>query len=343
MNAGRIRVEVPTRLLVHVLVREDGTVDAGELYAVAGILGMTDQQVRLCVKRLVAEGRFTHEGRGRKAVLRATADATGSFAPDAAFVRHAYQQDRGLAPWDGTWHLFAFAVPEARRSARDALRDHLLRLGAAPVQGGFYVSANPIEELVEAEARALGVLSAVTFLTSGDLRMGTVDRPTDLAASLWPLAEIAERYERLAALAESCLAEIGDEGEKEAGDEGEKGAGDEGEKGAGNGDGAGAEKGRSDNRRSDNGPRADGGITEGPSDVERLTMAVELAAEFTRAMEPDPLLPPELLPHPWSGSRARALTATCWVRLLDDRPESGATARLPRLFGLYGDVLSRIG
>ncbi|MFE7400205.1 PaaX family transcriptional regulator C-terminal domain-containing protein [Streptomyces sp. NPDC057557] len=289
MNAGRGRAEVPTRLLVHALVREDGTVDAGELYAVAGILGMTDQQVRLCIKRLVAEGRFTHEGRGRKAVLRAARDATGSIAPDAAHVRHAYRQDHGLAPWDGTWHLFAFAVPEARRAARDALRDSLLRLGAAPVQGGFYVGANPIEHLVEAEARHLDVLDAVTFLTSNDLRMGTVDEPADLAAALWPLAEIADRYDRLACLAESCLAEI--------------------------------ESGKA------------------LSDAERLTMAVELAAEFTRAMEPDPLLPPELLPRPWPGSRARELTAACWTRLLQARPEGGDSTSMPRLFRLYGDVL----
>lgn len=126
---------IPTRTLVHALVRTDGTVDAGELYTVAGLLSMTDQQVRLCVKRLVAEGRFTHEGRGRKAVLRAVADPTGTIAPDAAHVRFAYRQDRGLDPWDGSWHLFAFAVPESARAARDALRDTLLGLGAAPLQG----------------------------------------------------------------------------------------------------------------------------------------------------------------------------------------------------------------
>lgn len=129
---GPSRPEVPTRLLVHALVREDGTVDAAELYGVAGLLGMTDQQVRLCVKRLVADGRFTQEGRGRKAVLRSVADPTGALAPDAAYVRHAYRQDAGHAPWDGVWHLFAFAVPEARRTTRDALRDTLLHLGAAP-------------------------------------------------------------------------------------------------------------------------------------------------------------------------------------------------------------------
>nr|BFE82290.1 hypothetical protein GCM10020093_048910 [Planobispora longispora] len=135
-------VEVPTRILVEGMVREDGTVDAGELYAVAGALGMTDQQVRLCVKRLVAEGRLTQEGRGRRALLRAADDVRRSIAPNAEFMRHMYRQDRGRAPWDGVWHLAGFAVPEAARSARDALREVIVGLGGAPVHGGLYVSPN---------------------------------------------------------------------------------------------------------------------------------------------------------------------------------------------------------
>ena len=288
--AGAGRPEVPTRLLVHALVREDGTVDAGELYAVAGVLGMSDQQVRLCVKRLVAEGRYTYQGRGRKAVLRALADATGSIAPDAAYVRHAYRQDHGLASWDGTWHVVAFTVAEPARSARNALRDCLLRLGAAPVHGGLYVSANAIERLVGAHARHLGVLDSVTFLTSTDLRVGTLDNPRALAAALWPLEEIADRHHQLAAFAGACLAEL------------------------------------------DGDARLSG--------AQRLTMAVELAAEFSRAMKPDPLLPPELLPDPWPGSHARHLTAACWIRLLKAGPakDTGGVP-LPRLFRLYADLL----
>ncbi|MFE0470080.1 PaaX family transcriptional regulator C-terminal domain-containing protein [Streptomyces sp. NPDC058947] len=288
--------EVPTRLLVHALVREDGTVDAGELYSVAGLLGMTDQQVRLCVKRLVADGRFTQDGRGRKAVLRAVADPTGALAPDAESVRHAYRQDAGNADWDGVWHLFAFAIPESRRTTRDALRDTLLHLGAAPLQGGLYVTANPVTDIVEAHARHLGVLDSLTFLTSTDLRIGTVADPAALAAELWPLEEIAARYERLTAFARQCLTEL-EAMEKTDGTEQRGAAG-------------------------------------------RLAMAVQLAAEFTRAMEPDPLLPPELLPQPWPGTRARSLTADCWQRLRrspTDRPEA------LRLFRLYGDTLGDPG
>ncbi|MCP3819432.1 transcriptional regulator [Streptomyces sp. A3M-1-3] len=294
--------EIPTRLLVHAMVREDGTVDAGELYTIAGTLGMSDQQVRLCIKRLVAEGRFTHEGRGRKALLRATADVTGSLAPNVDYVRYAYQQDHGHAPWDGVWHLFAFAIPESARAARDILRDTLLKLGAAAVQGGLYVSANPIEKHVEAQARHLGILAAVTFLTSSDLRIGERRAPTDLASELWPLAEIADRYDRLAVLAQARLDQLDQL------------------------DGL------------DRLDRLDD--TASPTDTEQLTIAIELAAEFTRAMEPDPLLPPELLPQPWTGAHARHLAARCWARLLEYQTVAAADNHpRPRLFSLYSDVI----
>ncbi|MFE7548235.1 PaaX family transcriptional regulator C-terminal domain-containing protein [Streptomyces gardneri] len=286
-DSGTTAVTVPTRTLVHALVREDGTVDAGELYTVAGLLGMTDQQVRLCVKRLVAEGRFTHEGRGRKAVLRVVADPTGALAPDAAHVRLAYRQDHGLAPWDGVWHLFAFAVPESERAARDALRDTLLHLGAAPVQGGLYVSANPIEPLVEAQARHLGVHASVTCLTSTDLRVGEVVDPVALAAALWPLDEIATRHDELAAFARSCLDRLA--------------------------------------------------APEPVTSAERLSLAVRLAAAFSYAMTPDPLLPAELLPRPWPGTRARHLMATSWAALAHHpTPDDGTP--LPRLFALFEDI-----
>lgn len=278
---------VPTRMLVHALVRTDGTVDAGELYAVGGLLGMSDQQVRLCVKRLVAEGKFSHEGRGRKALLRAVTDTDGAFAPDVAYVRLAYAQDRGGAPWDGTWHLFGFAVPESSRPARDALRDTLVRLGAAPLQSGLYVSPHAIGPLVEAEAERLGVAAALTRLTSTDLRRGALREPAGLAAALWPLDEVAARYERVAGLAREVLDRLA-------------------------------------------GPCP-------PDRAERLGLSVRLAAAFGEAMEPDPLLPPELLPRPWPAVAARASAAECWRALARIGDEEGGA---PRLFALYRGLLS---
>lgn len=277
-------VEVPTRTVVEALVGVDGTVDAGELYEVANELGMTDQQVRLCVKRLVAEGKFTVEGRGRRAVLRMTPHALRAAEPDVEFVRFMYRQDAGHVTWDGRWHLVAFAVPESQRPARDALRDAIVRLGGAPLHGGLYVSPHDWEHLVEGEAAQLGALSAVTFLSSADLRIGHESSPPVLAARLWPLDEVAARHERLADVARVRL------------------------------------------RR----------LVEHPPRVDLLRIAVELAAEFTRAVEPDPLLPPELLPRPWIGAQARALVARCWTELAE------RSDQLPALFRTYEDAVSTL-
>ncbi|MEV8535525.1 PaaX family transcriptional regulator C-terminal domain-containing protein [Streptomyces sp. NPDC051211] len=277
-------VEIPTRMLVHALIREDGTVCAEELYSVANTLGMSDQQVRLCIKRLVADGRFTHQGRGRKAQLHATAETTRALAPNAEFLRHAFQQDAGLAPWDGVWHVAAFAVPESARTARDALRETLVHLGGAPLQGGLYVCANAWEPYVEEAAQRLGAHGALTLLTTTDLRRGDSREPAGLARELWPLQEIADRYHRLGRIARPRLARL-------------------------------------------TGPA-------GLSPSALLTIAVELAAELTRAMEPDPLLPPQLLPRPWPGAEARELVARCWAALHE---RDGGEAR-PALFRLYADI-----
>ncbi|MER6449499.1 transcriptional regulator [Streptomyces venezuelae] len=280
---------IPTRMVVHALVREDGTVAGEELYEVAALLGMTDQQVRLCVKRLVTEGRFTAEGRGRRAVLCLAAGAEPgagpaagqALVPEVEFVRHAYRQDRGLEPWDGLWHAFAFAVPESARAARDSLRDALTGLGAAPVQGGLYVTPNAIGPYVRAHAAELGLSEALTCLSTGDLTVGGTGGtagPRALAERLWPLPEIAARYGELRALAE---------------------------------------------------------LPAEPGRAAGLAHAVTLAAAFSAAMLPDPLLPPELLPQPWPGTTARAAASEAWARL-----EAAAPAPGPRLFRLYGEALA---
>lgn len=275
---------VPTRTLVESMIREDSTIDAGELYAVGNALGMSDQQVRLCVRRLVVEGQFTQDGRGRKAVLRASDEMRRSIGPELEYIRYMYAQDRGDAPWDGVWHVVAFAVPETVRQGRDAMRDAIVYLGGAAIQGGLYVSPNPWEDRIADAAREFDVARYVTTMTTGDLGIGAERTPRALAARLWPLDRLADEHERLLSTAQRLLDRLHD-------------------------------------------PAA---LTH----TERLTIAVELAAEFSRVLDPDPLLPPELLPTPWIGAKARAVVAQCWSELL--RVEQPGAIRL---FRVYADVL----
>lgn len=270
---------IPTRTLVLGMVRPDGTLPADDLYRVAEACGMTDQQVRLCLRRLVAEGALTHQhGRGRRATFVAAHAAQDAILPELAFLHLAYQQDAGTEPWDGRWRLAGFNIPEARRPARDQLRDRLLRLGGALVHGGLYVSPHPWDELVTAEAQQLDVDDTLTLVDSDHLSVGGIDDPQRLAGRLWPLAQLARDYgdftERLRARLE----------------------------------------------------HARDAAAPAPDAVLRDTFLT--AVEFARVMERDPLLPPELLPHPWPGREARA--ALCATQ--DVHAAHGVGDRLPGVF-----------
>ena len=116
---------------------------------------------------------------------------------EVSHQRHllAYAQDAAGRGWDRKWRLAAFAIPEARRSARDAFRDHLLALGGASIQPGLYVSPHRWDSEVTDEANRLGISEHVTLLSTDDLDVGGEHDPRTLAVRLWPLDEVARRYD----------------------------------------------------------------------------------------------------------------------------------------------------
>lgn len=192
---GLLTTEIPTRILVLGMAHHDGTILADELYPVAEACGQSVDQVRSCLRRLVNEGLFTRRGEGRDASFHATHDGIRAMGASLARNRLAYAQDAAGRGWDRIWHLVAFAVPETKRAARDAFRDHLLELGGAAVQNGLYVSPHRWEAEVQAEAERLEVGDHVTTATCDDLEIGGVREPRELARRLWPIDELAARYE----------------------------------------------------------------------------------------------------------------------------------------------------
>ena len=189
-------VEVPTRVLVFGMARPDGSIHAAELYPVAAACGQSAEQVRSCLRRLVTEQLLLRDGTGRQAVYRTT--PAGERLVGTTMERHqlAYLQDAQGRGWDRRWHLVAFAIPESRRGARDQLRDRLLSFGGAAVSNGLYVSAHPWEKDVRGEAERLGVLEVMTLASTDELDVGGVHSPREIARSLWPVDQLASRYQR---------------------------------------------------------------------------------------------------------------------------------------------------
>ncbi len=179
------------------LAHEDGAILPGELLPVAGACGQSPEQIRSCLRRLVAEGLLVRpEGKpGEPARFQATAAGLAALRATMERTRRAYRQDLAGRGWDGQWRLVAFAVPESRRRDRDALRDRLLGFRGAAVHGGLYVSPRPWLPDVRAEARRLGVCDLVTTATSGDLEVGGEHDPKEIARRLWPVELLEARYQ----------------------------------------------------------------------------------------------------------------------------------------------------
>src|SRR5205823_4274799 len=179
------------------MAHDDGTILASELYPVAEACGQTPEQVRSCLRRLVSEGLFVRQGSGASASFRATERGMASLGTSTERTRLAYIQDAAGRGWDRQWRLVAFAVPERDRGARDAFRDRLIGLGGAAIQGGLYVSPHPWHKEAAGEAERLGILDSVTFATTDDLTVAGESDPRKLAAALWPLDALANRYRSL--------------------------------------------------------------------------------------------------------------------------------------------------
>lgn len=186
--------DIPTRVLVLGLAHHDGTILGSELYPVAEACGQGAEQVRSCLRRLVAEGVLVRRGSGREARYEATESGMGVLGTSVERTRLAYSQDAAGQGWDRHWRLVAFAVPEVRRSARDAFRDRLLALGGAAIQGGLYVSPHQWHKDVRAHAQHLGMADLVTMIVTDDLEVGGERDPRELVRRLWPVEELATRY-----------------------------------------------------------------------------------------------------------------------------------------------------
>lgn len=211
----RVRA-VPTRALVLSAIGQDGRLRAGPLFAMASLLGHSDKAMRDCLARVARQGLLAHlSGRGKSAEYSVTEAGQASVDADLGWIAFAHRVDAGLEPWDGYWHLTGFEIPEARRGARDAIRNLLVELGAAPIQSGLYVYASDLADFVFQLAAHLGVAETVTNIVTRAIKVGDANRDEELVDRLWPLAVLAGRYAKV----EQQLAWIVDQAPRVDGDQ----------------------------------------------------------------------------------------------------------------------------
>ncbi len=182
----------------------------------ASLLGHSDKAMRDCLGRVVREGLLTQfGGRGRSADYCVTDAGRAALDVDLGWSAFAHRVDAGLEPWDRYWYLVGFGIPERRRGARDAIRNLLIEFGAAPVQTGLYVHPHDLTDFVFQLADHLRVSDTVTTFATRTIRVGVDLADEDLVERLWPLADLAGRYDgvngQLASIAEQAPFTDGDQ------------------------------------------------------------------------------------------------------------------------------------
>ncbi|MCC2335022.1 PaaX family transcriptional regulator [Cellulomonas wangsupingiae] len=150
--------------------------------------GVSDVAARAALSRMVKHGLLVSTRSGRHTFYAMTPRAQGVMRAGAVRIVAFGAGDD--ADWDGRWSLVAFSVPEANRSAREALRTRLRWLGFAPLYDALWVSPHPRHDQALAELGELGVTHATAFVaTCPELPAGAL-----APASAWDLDGLAELY-----------------------------------------------------------------------------------------------------------------------------------------------------
>jgi phenylacetic acid degradation operon negative regulatory protein len=162
------------------------------LVALVSEFDISSTSARAALSRLGRRGLLASSKVGRRTfygptarteeVMREGADRIFSFGVDDA------------APWDGTWVVVAFSVPEEQRDVRHALRMRLRWLGFAALYDGVWVSPRADADATEAAIRECGVRQASVFRATS-LYSAAESGPGRAPLSAWNLDEVRRSYD----------------------------------------------------------------------------------------------------------------------------------------------------
>ncbi|KRA24840.1 hypothetical protein ASD65_10695 [Microbacterium sp. Root61] len=190
-------VVIAPKTVVAACFSAEGVAELEMVYGVAAAVGLADQPVRLAIRRMEAHGVLDQVGRGRKGRLVLTESGKTRERLDGGHLAFVSSQDAGMPTWQGVWCLYAFSVPERLRAERDSLRTALVRLGAASLANGVYVSPFDLRDDLAAEVAPATIGRYLITAEAARLDGPGLGDPKQVVETLWPAADIEAAYEGL--------------------------------------------------------------------------------------------------------------------------------------------------
>lgn len=196
----RFRRQKPVRagsLLVTILgdaiAPRGGSIALTSLIALAHPFGITERLVRTTVGRLASEDWVDSKRNGRASYYMLSGQGRARFAEA---TQRIYSSP--VDTWRGEWTL-VILPPVLERSARDQLREALLRLGFGELNAGVF--AHPMHDVNKVRQR-LEQFDASDELIVAHRTAMAQESEARIVARCWDLAELARRYQRFISMFE---------------------------------------------------------------------------------------------------------------------------------------------
>jgi phenylacetic acid degradation operon negative regulatory protein len=182
------------------LLDRGGPIWVGSLIELLAPFGLSENAVRTALSRMVRKGWLGTERQGRRSLYGLTARGRRLLREGAERIYHPPRD----APWDGSWHLVTYSIPEEQRELRDRFRLRLTWLGLGSLGGGLWISPRDVREPIATAADELGIVEQVEIFRGVHLGFSDARR---LVARCWDMAAIAARHRRFVRRFEPLLRE----------------------------------------------------------------------------------------------------------------------------------------
>lgn len=147
---------------------------------------ITKPSARIALNRLTKRGLLITSKRGRNTYYGPSGRAV--FLVRETLKRIVAFGAREARPWDGSWTIVAFSVPETQRQLRHSIRTSLRWLGFAALYDGLWCSPWDEHDAAVVMLSELGVHSATVMRAE-------IDRRSNVhPLSCWDLEAVKQRY-----------------------------------------------------------------------------------------------------------------------------------------------------
>jgi phenylacetic acid degradation operon negative regulatory protein len=159
------------------------------IVALLGEFGVTGGAARTTISRLARRGALEGRQDGRHTSYRLTQPAVVNLSSGGMSIGSFGAQPE---PWDGSWTLIAFSLPQEKSTQRRALRNDLRWRGYAPLYDGVWLSPHPLTPPARAMLEAV-TPGALTVFRAQHTELGrdAARNPVDA----WDIEGIAGQYE----------------------------------------------------------------------------------------------------------------------------------------------------